>query len=530
MNCPNCSTLIPDDATFCPNCGTRPASGAAASTARAVPVAPVATAPSLPTFSGLETIAPMRESRGNTLEPGTRFADRYEIIRKIGEGGMGVVYMARDTSTEEEIVLKLVHPDLVTGEGAMAHLLSEGLIARQIRHPNIVAVYDVAQFEGQPYFTMEMVRGGTMRTWMVNSISTGHEISLDTAADVARRILAGLGEAHRMGIVHRDLKPENVLFVENPESGNMDLKILDFGIARAVGKPVGPRSGGAVGTPIYMAPEQMTAADAVGPSADLYSLSVMLYEMLMDAPPQARWEPVSAGRRDVPQAVDALLEKGLSARPRSRYQSAEEYSSALDAAVGKSGQKSLVDQIDISHQIESLSARVGDLKSWSNKKGMWGSASKKTKIWISAAAAVILLAWIGSMADQGGSPGGGANQSDNGFVQDNSPSGMQDGDQDNNPVSAPFNASGYWMDNYGNRFNVTHDGQRFTATGMIAGYGMATINGSLSQAGSQFTLQIPGAGQVNGTGQVWVDNAGYYHLRYALSDGTVGDFHINHSN
>ena len=85
------------------------------------------------------------------------------MISKIGEGGMGIVYLAKDTHTSEEIVLKLIHPDLVKGDEAIKRLMAEGLTARQIRHPKIVAVYDVSQWNGQPYFTMEYVRGGTMR-------------------------------------------------------------------------------------------------------------------------------------------------------------------------------------------------------------------------------------------------------------------------------------------------------------------------------------------------------------------------------
>ena len=191
MNCSNCGTSMPADAEFCPNCGQ---SVKAKATKRPVGG----------TSSGLGTIAPMRESRASVLEPGTRFAERYEVIRKLGEGGMGVVYVARDTNTGEEMVLKLIHPDLVTGEEAVKRLMAEGLMARQIRHPNIVAVYDVSQYNGQPYFTMEFVKGGTLRSWLVNGISAGREVSLQTAGGLMKSMLAGLSEAHRMGVVHRD--------------------------------------------------------------------------------------------------------------------------------------------------------------------------------------------------------------------------------------------------------------------------------------------------------------------------------------
>lgn len=331
MNCASCNSPIPNDALFCPNCGAKSAPE---------------TASQMRTFSGLGTIAPMRESTATALDPGTRFAERYAVIRKIGEGSMGVVYLATDTHTGEEIVLKLIHPDLVSGDQAVARLMAEGLTARQIRHPNVVAVYDVSQWNGQPYFTMEYVPGGTLRSWLVNAMRSGQETSLDTAVGLIRSMLAGIGEAHRMGVVHRDLKPENVLLAGDPYAGDFNLKILDFGIAKAVGGQSPVRSsGGAVGTPLYMAPEQMTAADVVGPAADLYSLSVMFYELLMEALPQAGWEPVSAHRPDVPKEIDELLRKGLSVRPRSRIASVADYVAALDAALHRPAPRAVVQPV-----------------------------------------------------------------------------------------------------------------------------------------------------------------------------------------
>src|SRR5262249_47537034 len=151
-----------------------------ASTAHATPIG------SMATISGQPTIAPMRESRASVLETGTLFANRYEVVRKLGEGGMGIVYVAKDTNTGEEVVLKLIHPDLVTGETAVKRLMAEGLTARQIRHPNIVAVYDVALADGQPYFTMELVKGGSLRSWMVNAVRSGTDTSLATAVGLMK--------------------------------------------------------------------------------------------------------------------------------------------------------------------------------------------------------------------------------------------------------------------------------------------------------------------------------------------------------
>jgi serine/threonine protein kinase len=212
--------------------------------------------------------------------------------------------------------------------------MAEGLTARQIRHPKIVAVYDVAHYDNQPYFTMEYVRGTTLRSWMTNRFASGQDVPLATAAGIVTSMIAGISEAHRIGVVHRDLKPENVILRGDPDQGDFDLKILDFGLAKAVKTSrSGAGSGGPMGTPPYMAPEQMTSADAVGPAADIYSISVMFYELLMEASPQARWEEVSKNRPEVPKTIDHLLEKGLSVRPRSRHASAADFGKALDAAM-----------------------------------------------------------------------------------------------------------------------------------------------------------------------------------------------------
>ena len=507
MNCANCKQPLPDDAAFCPNCGANP---------RAAPPR----RPAGGTYSGLGTIAPMRESRATVLEPGTKFAERYEVIRKLGEGGMGIVYVAKDSNTGEEMVLKLIHPDLVTGEEAVKRLMAEGLTARQIRHPNIVAVYDVAQYNGQPYFTMEFVRGGTLRSWLVNNISAGREVSLETAAGIMKSMLAGLGEAHRMGVVHRDLKPENVLLAGDPDAGDFNLKILDFGIAKAIGAAPATRSGGGpIGTPIYMAPEQMTSADAVGPQADIYSLSVMLYELLMEVPPQGRWDAVSKSRRDVPASIDALLEKGLSARPRNRQASAADFGTELTAALGVKPKPVIVpDPLPP----EPPPSPKKDGKPWYQYEGLLAGASKRTKMILAGVGAVLVLGAIGNMMGPigGGQPPGSGGEGGFDTTQVTPPP----------PPPPDFNAAGYWMDGYGNRFNVTHDGTNFTATSNIAGYGVVTLTGTLTTAGAQFTLRTQAGAVMRGSGEVYADGNGLPHLRYTLGDGTAGDFKINHVN
>lgn len=328
MNCSNCNAPLPSDAAFCSNCGTR---------VQASPSADAGMSAGVRTVSNLGTMVPtelLDRPAAQVLAPGALFADRYVVERQLGAGGMGVVYVAKDRNTSEDVALKLLHPGLLSGPNAMKRLVAEGVTARQIRHPNIVAVYDIAQAGGQPFLTMEYVKGGSLRNWLKSAMRSSQEVPVATAIGIVKAILAGLAEAHRMNVVHRDLKPENVLLMGEPFQGDYRLKILDFGIAKAMSAtgPVTTTSAGALGTPLYMAPEQRTAPDTVGPSADLYSVSVMLYELLMENPPQGLWEPPSKSRNNVPPALDAVIERGLKTRARDRFQSADDYAAALDAA------------------------------------------------------------------------------------------------------------------------------------------------------------------------------------------------------
>ncbi len=293
-------------------------------------------APAGPDLSGLHTIDDMetkapRPGSSRVLAPGDVFAARYEVLQVIGEGGMGVVYRAMDKLTSKEIALKLIRADRLAGKDAVQRLIREGVTSRDIRHPNVVAVYDVGEADGQPYMSMEFLQGQSLRAWTRKRLQTSTDCSMLTAANIIAEILAGLDAAHKAGVVHRDLKPENVMLVGEPGDKAATLKILDFGVARAVGS--GDTGATSLGTRGYMAPEQITAPDAAQPAADLYSLSVMFYELLVGVLPQGHWQPPSGGRSDVPAAIDKLIERGLSNNPRMRPQTVAEYGKALADAM-----------------------------------------------------------------------------------------------------------------------------------------------------------------------------------------------------
>ncbi len=312
--CTGCGNELPTDAIFCPQCAQR------------VP------SPVTGTLSGLQTIPGGATPNIAALAEGDVFHGRYTIERQLGAGAMGVVYAAKDQVSGRTVALKLINPALADRPSAREKFVREGLVARDIRHANIVAMYDVGEVDGQVYLVMEYLGGETLRKWLRRSLQEGRDISFDEACGVIREVLAGLAAAHATGVVHRDLKPENVILTGDPHAAEYGLKILDFGIARAVGTASHlTTTSSSTGTPLYMAPEQKTAAETVGPAADLYAVTAMLYELLIGVAPEGRWRAPSKERRDLPAGIDAVIETGLANRPRSRYQSAEEYLKALDA-------------------------------------------------------------------------------------------------------------------------------------------------------------------------------------------------------
>jgi serine/threonine protein kinase len=320
MKCPTCKAENPADARFCGTCGHE--------------LTPAKPEPKID-FGGLRTIDEAQTRTpgqpAELLAPGTVFANRYEILQVVGEGGMGVVYRAKDNVTDREVALKLIRSDRLGGKDAVKRLIREGVTSRDIRHPNVVAVYDVGESDGQPYMSMEFLGGQSLRGWNSERMRSGADCSMRTAANVIGQILDGLEAAHKAGVIHRDLKPENVMLMSTPNDNGASLKILDFGIARA-GASVDTGATG-IGTPRYMAPEQITAPDAAQASADLFSLSVMFYELLVGVVPVGHWQPPSGGRSDVSPKIDELIQKGLSNNPKARPQTVADYRRAMEDAM-----------------------------------------------------------------------------------------------------------------------------------------------------------------------------------------------------
>ncbi|HZQ16630.1 MAG TPA: Stk1 family PASTA domain-containing Ser/Thr kinase [Gaiellaceae bacterium] len=260
------------------------------------------------------------------------FDKRYVIRRKLGSGGMADVYLAEDQELGRRVALKLLDERHAADEQFVERFRREAQSAAGLQHPNIVSIFDRGYAEGTYYIAMEFLDGRTLKELLVRNGPT----PIPIAIDYARQILGALAFAHRNGIVHRDIKPHNI--VVGPDGR---LKVTDFGIARS-GASQMTEAGSIVGTAQYLSPEQARGAP-VDPRSDLYSLGIVLYEMLTgkvpftgDTPVEIAMkhlsqvpEPPSALRKDVPHDLDAIVMRALAKDPEHRYGSAEEMDADL---------------------------------------------------------------------------------------------------------------------------------------------------------------------------------------------------------
>lgn len=261
---------------------------------------------------------------------------KYRFVDKLGKGGMGTVYRAVDETLDREVAVKVLNPDLAD-ETVMTRFRAEATTLAKLNHPEIATIFEIYRSDSDLLMVMELVRGETLDQL---SQRCG-PLPPERAAYLVAQVLGALEHAHRAGIVHRDLKPANVMVTE---SGGV--KIMDFGIARVVGAEHLTSDGTMMGTPAYMAPEQVMAKDVDG-RADLYSAGVVFYRLLTGTLPfQADTAigmvqkqlsdmptPVQSRRADLPDWCGTILERALAKSPADRFQTAEEFRSALLAAI-----------------------------------------------------------------------------------------------------------------------------------------------------------------------------------------------------
>src|ERR671933_131619 len=260
------------------------------------------------------------------------FDGRYVVLRKLGAGGMADVYLAEDQELGRRLALKMLNDRHASDEQFVERFRREAQSAAGLNHPNIVSIYDRGDAEGTYYISMEYLDGRTLKELLVRNGPT----PIPIAIDYARQILSALAFAHRNGIVHRDIKPHNI--VVGPDGR---LKVTDFGIARS-GASQMTEAGSIVGTAQYLSPEQARGAP-VDPRSDIYSVGIVLYEMLTGSVPftgdtpleiamkhlSAIPKPPSQVRRDVPHDLDLVVLRALAKDPDERYQTAEEMDADL---------------------------------------------------------------------------------------------------------------------------------------------------------------------------------------------------------
>ena len=263
--CPTCHSDNPDTLKFCGECGTQ--------------LPPPQDHPPVMT----ETFqTPVRE-----LTTGSTFAGRYQVIEELGHGGMGRVYKVQDTDIKEKVALKLLRPEITLDKEAVERFSNELKLARKISHRNVCRMFDLGRAEGTTFITMEFVPGEDLKSFIHRS----KQLSIGTAISIAKQVCEGLEEAHRLGVVHRDLKPGNIMIDKDG-----DAKIMDFGIARSLSGRGITGTGVLIGTPEYMSPEQVEGKD-VDQRSDLYSLGVILYEMVTGRLPFVGETPLSIAHK-----------------------------------------------------------------------------------------------------------------------------------------------------------------------------------------------------------------------------------------
>ena len=308
MRCPKCQSENPETARFCLDCGTQ--FGGSKIEA------------SHPGVSATLQM-PIRE-----LATGSTFAGRYQVIEELGRGGMGTVYKVFDQEIKDKIALKLLKPEVAAEEDTIERFRNEMKLARKIGHKYVCRMYDLGKAEGTYFITMEYVPGEDLKSFIRRS----GQLTVGKAVYVARQVLEGLAEAHRLGVVHRDLKPQNIMI---DREGNA--RIMDFGIARTLAAKGITGAGVMIGTPEYMSPEQAEVKD-VDQRSDIYSFGVILYEMLVGRVPfegetmlgiamKHKSQPPQNPKElnpQIPDDLNRMVLKCLEKSKEKRFQNAEE--------------------------------------------------------------------------------------------------------------------------------------------------------------------------------------------------------------
>ena len=341
--CPKCHTVYAGDARFCPKDGSQ--------------LVDIGAAPPAPPAAGSTQVRQAVKPKPSVADPAKSLRDqvldqRYQVVRKLGEGGMSFVYEARDISSGESVAVKIMTPKLAQDKTAAERLRREAGLAMRLDHPNICRIMRLGETEdGLIYLVMPLLKGELLSDKEVRD----GPIPLDVGVPIMRQVCDALDVAHEQQIIHRDLKPENIFICPEPD-GALKAVVTDFGLAKEQRAEPGmaklTATGIILGTPEFMSPEQIRGKPLDGRS-DIYALGLVAFEMftgklpfegktaqdMMIARLRGQPLPLRKARTDLEftAAFEKALMKAIEADPAARYQSAAEFGRALEDAAGSAG-------------------------------------------------------------------------------------------------------------------------------------------------------------------------------------------------
>jgi eukaryotic-like serine/threonine-protein kinase len=314
MVCPECSYENPETSVQCAKCTTPlPLSGQTLATA--------GQGWSVPAADGIVSSAALVQ-----LTPGTSIGSRYEIVRLLGQGGMGAVYQAHDKELERQVAIKVIRADMAANPEILRRFKQELILARQITHKNVIRIFDLGQADGIKFITMEYIEGENLQAVLRQK----KKLAPAEAANVLAQVCRALEAAHNEGVIHRDLKPQNIMLDKTGRA-----YVMDFGIARSMLGSGMTQTGALIGTPDYMSPEQ-AKGQTLDARSDLFSIGIIFYEMLSGQVPfdadttmGKLWKrtnesarPLDELDRSIPKALSDIVRKCLEIDPQKRYASA----------------------------------------------------------------------------------------------------------------------------------------------------------------------------------------------------------------